>query len=47
MNICLETGAAISHHHGVGMAREPYIRQDLASSAIVLDKIKNAIDPAG
>lgn len=47
MNICLETGAAISHHHGVGMAREPYIRADLASSALVLDKVKNAIDPAG
>ena len=47
MNICLETGSAISHHHGVGMAREPYIRDDLASSALVLDKVKNAIDPAG
>jgi alkyldihydroxyacetonephosphate synthase len=47
MNICLDTGAAISHHHGVGMAREPYIRADLASGALVLDKIKHAIDPAG
>lgn len=47
MNICLETGAAISHHHGVGMARAPYIRADLASSALVLDKVKTAIDPAG
>lgn len=47
MNICLETGAAISHHHGVGLAREPYIRADLASSALVLDKVKAAIDPAG
>ncbi len=47
MNICLDKGAAISHHHGVGLARAPYIRADLASSALVLDRIKVAIDPAG
>jgi alkyldihydroxyacetonephosphate synthase len=47
MKICLEKGAAISHHHGVGLAREPYIRDDLAAGALVLDRIKDAIDPAG
>jgi alkyldihydroxyacetonephosphate synthase len=47
MKICLDKGAAISHHHGIGLARAPYIRDDLAAGALVLDKIKAAIDPAG
>jgi alkyldihydroxyacetonephosphate synthase len=47
MQICLDTGAAISHHHGIGLARQGFIREDLASSAVVLDKIKATIDPAG
>jgi alkyldihydroxyacetonephosphate synthase len=45
MRICLEQGAVISHHHGVGLARLPYIRQDLATGVIVLDRIKEALDP--
>lgn len=47
MTICLEKGAAISHHHGVGIARLPYIREQLGSSMTVLQRIKSAIDPAG
>jgi alkyldihydroxyacetonephosphate synthase len=47
MRICLEQGAVTSHHHGVGLARLPYIRQDLASGSFVLDRIKQALDPAG
>jgi alkyldihydroxyacetonephosphate synthase len=47
MKICLETGAAISHHHGVGIARLPFVRDDLGSSAVVLDRLKSALDPAG
>jgi alkyldihydroxyacetonephosphate synthase len=47
MRICLEQGAVTSHHHGVGLARLPYIRQDLATGSIVLDRIKQALDPAG
>jgi alkyldihydroxyacetonephosphate synthase len=47
MNICLERGAAISHHHGVGLARLPYIHQELGSSKLVLQRIKRALDPAG
>jgi alkyldihydroxyacetonephosphate synthase len=47
MNVCLEHGAAISHHHGVGLARLPYIRRELAESSLVLERIKEALDPAG
>ena len=47
MKICLEQGAAISHHHGVGLARLPYIRAQLGSAMVVLQQVKTALDPAG
>ncbi len=47
MRTCLELGAVTSHHHGVGLARLPYVRQDVGSGMIVLDRIKAALDPAG
>jgi alkyldihydroxyacetonephosphate synthase len=47
MELCLEKGAALSHHHGIGLARLPYVRESLGSSALVLDRIKAALDPAG
>ena len=47
MKICLEKGAAISHHHGVGIARLPYIREQLGNAIIPLERIKQAIDPSG
>ncbi len=46
MRSCLETGAAISHHHGIGLARRRFLRQELSSSAVVLERIKAALDPA-
>jgi alkyldihydroxyacetonephosphate synthase len=45
MSICLEKGAAISHHHGVGLARLPYIQEQLGTGMVVLEKVKQAIDP--
>lgn len=47
MEICVKTGAAISHHHGSGLARLPYVADSLGSSLQVLSKVKSAIDPAG
>lgn len=47
MRICLKNGAALSHHHGSGLARMPYIPEALGSSMLVLQKIKKALDPAG
>lgn len=45
MNICLETGAVISHHHGVGVARRAFVRDALGSGMTVLERVKQAIDP--
>lgn len=45
MRICLQRGAAVSHHHGVGLARLPYIKEDLASAWPVNSLVKKALDP--
>ena len=34
-------------HHGVGIARLPWIRAALGDSAGALDRVKAALDPAG
>jgi alkyldihydroxyacetonephosphate synthase len=47
MYVCLEQGAAISHHHGVGLARHPYVQADLGSSFLLLERLKAAFDPKG
>lgn len=47
MEICLQTGAAISHHHGVGIARIPYVESSLSSSMDLLRTVKHALDPKG
>jgi alkyldihydroxyacetonephosphate synthase len=45
MRVCLERGAAVSHHHGVGLARLPYIEKDLGSALGVNSLVKQALDP--
>ena len=47
METALREGAAMSHHHGVGLARLPYIRRGLGQGMVVLERIKAALDPAG
>ncbi len=47
MRIALDHGAAISHHHGIGLARQPYLREALGPGHAVLEKIKGALDPQG
>jgi alkyldihydroxyacetonephosphate synthase len=47
MRVCLEKGAAISHHHGVGLARQPYVRADLGTGFLLLERLKAAFDPKG
>lgn len=47
MQICLDHGAELSHHHGGGLARSPYARRSLGSAHLVLRKVKQALDPAG
>jgi alkyldihydroxyacetonephosphate synthase len=40
-------GAAISHHHGIGMNRGRFMREALGSAFDVLAQIKDALDPHG
>ncbi|BHH83178.1 FAD-binding oxidoreductase [Desulforhopalus sp. 52FAK] len=47
MEVCVKTGAAISHHHGSGLARTPYVEESIGGSLQVLRKVKQAIDPKG
>lgn len=47
MRVCLRHGAAIAHHHGVGLARLPYLREALGQSMAVLERVKSALDPDG
>ncbi len=47
MRLALDQGAAISHHHGIGLARQPYLREALGPGHAVLEKIKGALDPQG
>jgi len=47
MRICLERGATISHHHGVGQARAAWARQELDGWWPVWEKVRDALDPAG
>ena len=47
MEVALEQGAAISHHHGIGVVRLPYIGRALGSGVLVLERVKAALDPAG
>ena len=46
MRVALDQGAAISHHHGVGLARLPYIREALGAGMVPLRRLKEALDPA-
>ena len=43
--ICLELGGSISHHHGVGQLRNPWMAEELNRGLNVLQQIKDALDP--
>jgi alkyldihydroxyacetonephosphate synthase len=47
MEACLKNGASISHHHGIGLVRGPFMRQALGEGFAVLEALKEALDPAG
>ncbi|MFV2177231.1 FAD-binding oxidoreductase [Actinomadura sp. LOL_016] len=46
-DVLIRHGAAISHHHGVGLLRSPYMEQALGSGFGTLALVKQALDPAG
>jgi alkyldihydroxyacetonephosphate synthase len=43
----LTAGAALSHHHGVGLNRARFVRDALGESFAVLASVKRALDPNG
>ena len=45
MEAVLEKGGGISHHHGIGQVREPWLEQQLGSGTSFLRAIKLALDP--
>lgn len=45
MEVCLEEGATISHHHGTGLARNSYIARERSGDHHLLERIKKAVDP--
>src|SRR5215471_3505384 len=45
MEIALRRGATISHHHGVGQVREPWIRAELGGWWNVWSRVRAALDP--
>ena len=43
----LANGGSISHHHGIGLVRGPYLPDALGAGFEVLKKLKMALDPRG
>ncbi len=44
----LAAGGTISHHHGVGLLRVPWVAEELGTGGLeVLRRVKAALDPAG
>jgi alkyldihydroxyacetonephosphate synthase len=46
--ICEETlklGGSVVHHHGMGKARTPWVREEYGTSYYILEKLKHAFDP--
>lgn len=44
---CRSAGGTIGHHHGVGLARAPWVADELGAGFSVLRAVKSALDPAG
>jgi FAD/FMN-containing dehydrogenase len=41
-------GGTISHHHGIGLLKAPFMEEELGSDGLgALRTIKEALDPAG
>ncbi len=46
--ICEETlklGGSVVHHHGMGKARTPWVREEYGSSYYIIERLKRAFDP--
>lgn len=47
MEACLQEGGSISHHHGMGLHRSLWMREENGSALDTLKAIKKLFDPAG
>jgi alkyldihydroxyacetonephosphate synthase len=47
MQATLADGGTISHHHGIGRLRVPWLQAELGSSYTLLRALKRALDPGG
>jgi alkyldihydroxyacetonephosphate synthase len=47
MKVVVAHDGEISHHHGGGLARQPWVRESLGTGYPVLQKLKDGLDPAG
>jgi len=45
MKTCLDAGGTISHHHGVGLVRAKWLKEELGEAFNLLKRIKKALDP--
>ncbi|HEV2756167.1 MAG TPA: FAD-binding oxidoreductase [Actinomycetota bacterium] len=45
MRTCLDAGGSISHHHGIGRVKAPWLEEELGGWFDVLRAVKSAIDP--
>ena len=44
----VERGGGISHHHGIGRVRKPYLKDELGEEGVaLLRRVKSALDPHG
>ncbi len=45
---CHEAGGTISHHHGIGLLKAPFLKEELGDAGLeVLRSVKRALDPGG
>jgi alkyldihydroxyacetonephosphate synthase len=47
MDITLREGGTVSHHHGIGRMRTPWVAEDLGSAYRLLELVERAFDPRG
>ncbi len=47
MRAVIDGGGTISHHHGIGLNRARFMREELGDGFAVLEAVKDALDPNG
>jgi alkyldihydroxyacetonephosphate synthase len=47
MRTCLDAGGSISHHHGIGRVKAPWLIEELGGFWETLAAIKKVMDPNG